>query len=91
MGYIRAEEVLPTEVLALVQEFVDGQMLYVPKKDSKRSSWGSVSGTKEHLKCRNAEICADFRNGASIQILAAKYFLSEKSIQRIIRDSKPSK
>ena len=31
MGYIRAEDVLPSEVLTLVQEFIDGQMLYVPK------------------------------------------------------------
>ena len=34
MGYIRAEDVLPSEVLTLVQEFIDGQMLYVPKKDA---------------------------------------------------------
>ena len=36
MGYIRAEDVLPSEVLALVQKYVEGQMLYVPKKDFQR-------------------------------------------------------
>lgn len=53
MGYIRAEDVLPSEVLTLVQEFIDGQMLYVPKKDAGRNTWGSISGTKEYLEYRN--------------------------------------
>ncbi len=81
MGYIRAEDVLPSEVLTLVQEFIDGQTLYVPKKDAARNTWGSVSGAREYLAYRNAQI----------HLLAEKYCLSEKSIQRIIRDSNPLK
>lgn len=90
MGYIRAEDVLPSEVLTLVQEFVDGGMLYVPKKNAGRSTWGSVSGMKEYLEERNAQICGEYHLGSSVHMLAEKYYLSEKSIQRIIRDSKPS-
>ena len=30
MSYIRAEDVLPSDVLAVVQNYVDGEMLYVP-------------------------------------------------------------
>ena len=85
MGYIRAEDVLPSEVLTLVQEFIDGQMLYVPKKDAGRNTWGSISGTKEYL-----EICAEYRAGCSVHLLAEKYCLSVKSIQRIVRTSGPS-
>lgn len=90
MGYIRAEDVLPSEVLTLVQEFIDGKMLYVPKKDAGRSTWGSISGTREYLEYRNAQICSEYRAGCSVHLLAEKYCLSDKSIQRIIRDSRPS-
>lgn len=90
MGYIRAEEVLPAKVLALVQEYIDGQMLYVPKKTSKRGEWGSASGTKAYLQERNARICCEYQAGSSTKLLSEKYFLSEKSIQRILRVSGPS-
>ncbi len=90
MGYIRAEDVLPSEVLTLVQEFIDGQMLYVPKKDAGRNTWGSISGTKEYLEYRNTQICTEYRAGCSVHLLAEKYCLSVKSIQRIVRTSRPS-
>lgn len=90
MGYIRAEDVLPSEILALVQEFVEGQMLYVPKKNSQRSRWGSMSGAKRSLECRNSQIYEEYKAGSDIQLLADRYFLSVKSIQKIIRDTKPS-
>lgn len=90
MGYIRAEDVLPSDVLALVQEYIDGAMLYVPAKNPGRNAWGSVSGTKTYYSNRNALICAEYNNGAGISELARKYFLSEKSIQRIIKNAKPS-
>lgn len=85
MGYIRAEDILPPDVLAMVQEYIDGEMLYVPKKRSDRNNWGSVSGMKEYYTTRNAMICAEAARGVSVRQLAEKYFLSEKSIQRIIR------
>ena len=85
MRYIRAEDVLPPEVLALVQKYVDGKMLYVPKRPFSRDNWGAASGTKEYYANRNAAICAEFKNGAARCELAERYFLSEKSIQRILR------
>lgn len=90
MGYIRAEDVLPSEVLALVQKYVEGQMLYVPKKDFHRSGWGSLSGARSSLKCRNDKIYEEYKAGSDVQRLAEKYFLSVKSIQKIIRDQRPS-
>ena len=66
MGYIRAEDVLPSEVLTLVQEFIDGQTLYVPKKDAARNTWGSVSGAREYLAYRNAQIRIEYRAGREI-------------------------
>lgn len=89
MGYIRAEDVLPPELLARVQQYVDGRTLYIPKKNA-RSDWGSVSGARSALECRNARIQADFQAGDSVRTLTERYFLSEKSIQRILRSRKPS-
>lgn len=37
MGYIRAEEILPKEVVALIQQYVDGQTIYIPRKAFRES------------------------------------------------------
>ncbi|EOS43880.1 hypothetical protein C809_03738 [Lachnospiraceae bacterium MD335] len=29
MGYIRAEEILPVEVIELIQQYVDGENIYI--------------------------------------------------------------
>lgn len=85
MSYMKAEDILPPDLLAMVQDYIDGAMLYVPKKDSARNNWGTVNGTKEYYRARNAMICSEFGSGTGIRALAKKYCLSPKSIQRIIR------
>lgn len=90
MGYIRAEDVLPEELIRAIQEYADGVMLYIPKKDGSRKAWGSRSGSRERLTGRNGRIYEEYRAGSSISELAERYFLSEKSIQRIIRSTVPS-
>lgn len=32
MGYVKAEEILPMEMIELIQEYVDGQNIYIPRK-----------------------------------------------------------
>ncbi|MFQ8600342.1 MAG: Mor transcription activator family protein [Oscillospiraceae bacterium] len=44
--------------------------------------------TRQELAERNRAIYADYLSGASMQELARKYFLSEKSMQRIIRQQR---
>lgn len=90
MSYIRAEEVLPQELLASVQRYVDGQTLYIPRKAEEKRTWGSTTGTRKKLELRNAEIYAKYCGGTSAESLADEYFLTEKSIQRIIRKRRPS-
>lgn len=85
MGYKRAEEILPVEVMELVQQYVDGQSIYIPKKADSRSEWGAGTATKKELCVRNERIFEEYLGGAKITELADKYYLSEKSIQRIIR------
>lgn len=86
MGYVRAEDILPKEILELVQQYADGQTIYVPRKSECHKSWGADTETKKSLMQRNCEIYEEYKNGAAIAQLSAKYFLAEKSVQRIIRN-----
>ena len=43
MGYIKAVDVLPDELLSEIQKYVDGQMLYITRKCEEHSSWGEKS------------------------------------------------
>lgn len=85
MGYIRAEEILPMEIIELIQQYVNGTIIYVPKKRNERARWGTVNHTQDKLKCRNEKIYQEYLNGMTAGELAHKYYLSDKSIWRIIR------
>lgn len=88
MSYIKAEEILPIEVIELIQQYVDGQNLYIPRKAENRLEWGTQTETRRALLVRNDEIYADYLAGEKVSRLAVRYYLSEKSIQRIIREKK---
>ena len=90
MGYIRAEEILPNEVIELIQQYVDGANLYIPRKQENRQQWGASTAYRDELQTRNASIYRDYLSGTPIPELANNYFLSEKSIQRIIRQGRRS-
>lgn len=91
MGYKRADSILPDELIKLIQQYVDGEIIYIPRKDGNRTQWGNNTSTKQELSKRNTSIVSDYHNGLKIPQLAEKYFLSEKSIQRIVYNSKLSK
>lgn len=84
MKYAKANDVLPDEIIELIQKYVDGKYLYIPKKSATHKSWGEESGIKASLKIRNDEIYGKYLKGYSINELCEEYFLSEKSIRRII-------
>ena len=90
MGYIRAEEILPIEIIELIQEYVDGANIYIPRKQENRQEWGAKTAYKCELRKRNDSIYKDFLAGVTVNELAERYYLSEKSIQRIIRQQKGS-
>ncbi len=85
MGYIRAEEILPVEVIELIQQYVDGESIYIPRKPENRQAWGAGTQIKQELLLRNQQIYRDYVAGYKVSELACKYYLSEKSIQRILR------
>ena len=88
MGYMRAEEILPVEIIELIQEYVDGTNIYIPRKQEHRRGWGDQTAYKCELQNRNQRIYKAFLDGMTVDELAKDYYLSEKSIQRIIRQER---
>lgn len=88
MGYYKATDVLPPKILEILQDYIDGEYIYIPRKPENRKFWGQQTDCKKVFSERNIQIYKDYQNGMSLTQLADKYFLVEKSIQRIIRQEK---
>lgn len=84
MGYLKAETVLPAELLEAVQQHVDGAYIYIPRRDSNKKAWGELKRSKEKLSQRNSAIVREYRAGRSVRELAASYFLSDKTIYKVL-------
>ncbi len=91
MGYRRAEEILPGEVIELIQQYADGVNLYIPRKQGSRQKWGAKTTYKCELQSRNRLIYESYLSGATVGELAERWYLSEKSIRRIVRQEKQVK
>jgi Mor family transcriptional regulator len=83
-NYIKADTLLPKELLKEVQKYAQGQLIYIPKDKNDRQKWGASSGGRKLINERNDEICGYFNNGTAISILADMYCLSAESIKRIV-------
>lgn len=88
MCYIKAKEILPVEVIELIQKYVEGEYIYIPKKECNKKHWGETTNIRKEIKLRNLNIYDEYKNGATRNFLAEKYFLSKKSIDRIILKEK---
>ena len=88
MKYIKGNNVLPEEMIKAIQEYVDGEFVYIPRKNDNQKAWGEKSGTRDMLKNRDTEIFQKHNEGMPVRKLAQMYYLSEQSIRRIIRDQK---
>lgn len=88
MSYKRAEQVLPAGLIKIIQRYADGICIYIPRKQGNRRKWGENTNTLSEISKRNSSICEDCRSGMNVARLSEKYFLSPKSIQRIIKNIK---
>lgn len=88
MKYEKAQNILPQYIVNLIQAYTDGGYLYIPRKNENKKSWGEISGTKSNLRKRNKEIFIDYEKGMKVKDIAKKYYLSESSIRKIIRQEK---
>ena len=85
MSYKQAAHILPPELLRAVQDYIDGECIYIPRLAGQRRDWGETTATRRELRQRNERIFAEYLRGEPPETLAARYYLTVKSIQRIIR------
>jgi len=88
VSYQKAINVLPKEIIEVIQNYIDGEYLYIPRKSETKKAWGESTTTRQELKKRNHDIYKDYLRGMGTSVLAETYYLSEKSIQRILRNEK---
>lgn len=88
MSYSNARDIFPNEVLEIIQKYVDGGYIYIPKKEENKIAWGELTKSKNELLKRNTSIYEDYLKGMSTQLLSAKYYLSPKTIQRIVSEKR---
>lgn len=86
MKYENAQNILPSEIIEVIQDYIDGGYLYIPKKDENKKRWGENSNIKEKLKQRNREIYNRYLTGTSVKELTNTYYLTDSSIRRILRE-----
>lgn len=84
LSYRNAKDILPKELLEQVQKYVQGEQIYIPQEDNKRTEWGKKSGAVKSISFRNKEIFAKYQEGYSYEELAQMFFLSTESIRKII-------
>ena len=46
MSYIKAGDVLPKELVDKIQDYIDGEYIYVPRKETNRKGWGAEHQSK---------------------------------------------
>jgi len=87
LSYKKGIEVLPAHLLEEVQEYIDGGLIYIPKRGSK-VGWGCQSGSRKSLDKRNKKIQILFNEGVTISNLAERFYLSEETIKKIVYSKK---
>ncbi|HJB25086.1 MAG TPA: hypothetical protein H9662_00530 [Firmicutes bacterium] len=88
MRYHRAQDIFPAELLLEIQKYVDGEYIYIPKLETNKKAWGENTLSKKETCTRNSAIYRDYQSGMGTLALSNKYFLSQKSIQRILAQEK---
>jgi len=87
LEYKKGSDVLPAHLLEEIQEYVEGSLIYIPKKSGK-VGWGHLSGARQAIDKRNKKIRYLFKNGETIDSLAEKFHLSEDTIRKIVYGKK---
>lgn len=85
MSYINANDVLPRALIREIQKYVQGANLYIPTDQKEKKADNRY---KRELRKRNEDIYEKFRSGIRVSELAEMYFLSDKSIYRILGQMK---
>jgi DNA-binding NarL/FixJ family response regulator len=84
MGYRNAICVLPSDLLIAIQQHIDGEYIYIPRKADNKKQWGELKNSRHQLDKRNRAILEQYRCGMSVEELAGRYYLSPKTIYKIL-------
>ncbi len=88
MRYARARDILPADLLTKLQQYIDGAYLYIPRKEENKLAWGERTHSKRETAARNLAIFQEAEAGQEIAVLAETYFLTEKTIRRILLEER---
>ncbi|MDE7312717.1 MAG: phosphotransferase [Eubacterium sp.] len=86
MKYVNATEVLPEELLSMIQKYYEGGYLYIPKENHCKAI--QQTDYKLELEKRNQYIYLKHLEGRTNVQIGQIYHLSESSIRRIILKEK---
>ena len=84
MKHSNANTVLPEKLLFEIQQYVQGELLYIPKSKESYKKWGDTTQSKAATSIRNRNIRSAFDGGCTIKELCEKYYLSPASIKKIV-------
>lgn len=82
MKYKNASSALPEELVRIIQEYVQGEYIYIPIKD--RTQTSHLTEYELELQKRDEHIYTKSLEGLSNKKLSDMYSLSESSIRRIL-------
>jgi Mor family transcriptional regulator len=91
MGYKNAICVLPDNLIAAIQQHIDGEYLYIPRKIENKRAWGELKNSRQLYAERNAAIFKEYKCGMTVEELATKYYLSPKTVYKILSMMKNNK
>ena len=84
MTYVKANSVLPKELILEIQKYIQGETIYIPKLGESYKQWGALSGERKRIDERNVLLKKAYKNGVPMNQLAKEYFLSVETIKKII-------
>ena len=82
--YKNAKDVLPDALLRQLWKYVEGETIYIPKREQCRAAWGSLSGSRREYETRNEQIRRRYAESATLEELAEEFCLSVESIRKIV-------
>lgn len=84
MKYRNAKTILPEDLLEQLQQYAEGEVLYIPKRPQNHKEWGEVRGTRRRTSERNRAIKAAYAAGTGVPALAERYCLTEETVRKIL-------
>ena len=86
MKYKNAKDILPPELIEMLQDYYEGGYLYIPQRTA--AAKRKETAYKVELEKRDQHIYRKYLEGWSREQLVSLYHLSESSLRRIILKQK---